>query len=194
VDQDRRGQAGGTASCAELRAGDAVRRGCAVWEQASPCGGVHQAFRRLAFALCLRVAHQPADVLSPGCSPTCVRCARAAQDNAISAETVSYGLMQEDLREELELTELQCDAVLLGCVYFSMHLDSSRSDSARTDANVDQDLPGTSKERECAFARHERALLRLRSSWGLEGNPWSQLITSHMLLLCMHLHLRLRRR
>ena len=66
--------------------------------------------------------------------------------------------------EELELTELECDAVLLGCqcVYFSTHpsMHFSRSDSSRTDANITQDLPGTGKGQECIFARHEFALVR----------------------------------
>ena len=68
--------------------------------------GEHQASRRLAFALCCRARTSPL---------TC-SCPRVPQENAISAEIVSDGLIKEDLMEELALTELECDAVLLGCV------------------------------------------------------------------------------
>ena len=42
-------------------------------------------------------------------------CARAAQENAINAEIISDGLMKDDLMDELELSELEYDAVQLGC-------------------------------------------------------------------------------
>ena len=35
------------------------------------------------------------------------------QENAITAEIISDGLIKEDLMDELELTEIECDAVLL---------------------------------------------------------------------------------
>ena len=94
--------------------------------------------QRRARAQCCRRAHHART--GPDAHPTrhrCVcACPCAAQDNAISAEIVSDGLMKEDLMEELDLTELESDAVLLGCCACSVfmspagHHDTSRRDHA----------------------------------------------------------------
>ena len=87
---------------------EAVRGGCALWGKASPCGGG-------APSIAIRDA-MPLPFAAVRTSPlTCSR-SRVPQENAISAEIVSDGLIKEDLMEELALTELECDAVLLGCV------------------------------------------------------------------------------
>ena len=79
-----------------------------MWGKASPCGGG-------APSISIRDA-LPLPFAAVRTSPlTCSR-PRVPQENAISAEIVSDGLIKEDLMEELALTELECDAVLLGCV------------------------------------------------------------------------------